>query len=362
MRFPPRDRARAALILLLWLLIVPSMVPSIAAADTMDRARLAPLAGSERLRMFTLGQAMAPGASRAASRGAAGAMRGALERAGFYHEGGPAVIERSLRASPVLAWEDNINGGYYHDSYDLFGLSFDVSPAHVAQSGLVAGGRVDGAMRLSWGEGRVIDLSAGVEAAWSPRHDIGRASASLQACARNHVTGWTFADLCASASGGRRALSSGHSVAVSAGLAHLFAAGESAHQLSLELEQRQSDGGAQTGLTLGWSAVWNRAVTQLSVGFATPIEGASATRLRVSARAGWMWQDRPVSVSLWHLESSGGMLLGVPREDRLTGIGLSVQARPGMSVEVSHQVNRSTLALFDEARTGVSLRLDLGRR
>jgi len=33
-----------------------------------------------------------------------------------------------------------------------------------------------------------------------------------------------------------------------------------------------------------------------------------------------------------------------------------------MSIEVTHQVTRSTIALFDEDRTGLSVRFRLGRR
>ncbi|MFN4100577.1 MAG: hypothetical protein ACK4GT_12445 [Pararhodobacter sp.] len=350
MRWRPIKAALAAILLL---------CPAVAQADALARARIAALSGSERLQLFTLGQAMD---TRRAPVAVTRAMRQALTRSGFYHEGPPALIDRHFGVSPVLAWDDNINGGYFSDTYDLFGLPFTVSPDNVARAGIVAGGRLDGSLRYALAEGRTIDLSAGAELAWSPRHEIGRGSARLEGCSRNHLSGWTFADFCASASGLRRELSSSHSVAVSAGLSRLFASADAAHELSVELEERRVSEGTQTGLALGWGAVWNRAVTQVSVGVATPIPGASATRLRVSARAGWLWQERPVSVSLWHLQSGGGMLLGVAREDRLTGIGLSVQARPGMNVELTHQVTTSTIALFSEARTGLSVRFQLGRR
>lgn len=330
-----------------------------AQADAMDRARLSSLSGSERLRMFTLGQAMDTGRAPLSVRNA---MRQALTQTGFYHQGAPALVNRSLRASPVLAWDDNINGGYFNETYTLFGLPFVVSPNNVARAGLVLGGRLDGSLRLAWAEGRTLDLSASAEAAWSPVHDMGRSTAHVQACARNHIARWTFADVCATASGGRRALSSGHSVAVSAGLSRVYGGASSAHEISVELEQRRLSPGDQTGLTLGWGAVWNRAVTQVSVGIATPIPGASATRLRLTARVGWMWDNRPVNVSLWHLQSGGGMLLGVPRADRQTGVGISLQARSNLSVDLTHQVTQSTIALFDEARTGLSLRFQPARR
>lgn len=349
----PITRALGALLIAGLCLAAPR-----AGADALDRARLAPLVGSERLRLFTLARVID---TRRPPPAVLQAMRRALQDSGFYHRGAPEIVAREARVSPVLGWDDNINGGYVRDRLDLGGLIFDADPANRARPGLVLGARLDASVRLAWGEGRVIDLRLGAEAAWSPRHDIGRAFAGVEACARNHLAGWTFADFCAETSGSHRALSDSVSGGVSASLVRLFSTGAAAHQLSVAVEHRHTREGAQDGLTLGWSAVWNRAVTEFTLGTATPIPGETATRVRFGARAGWLWHDRPVSVSLWHVQASGGMLLGMARADRVTGIGLSVQARPGVSVELTHQVTQSTIALFDDHRTGLSVRFQLGR-
>ena len=349
----PINKALALLLFLALALIAPR-----AGADALDRARLAPLASSERLRLFTLARAVD---TRRAPPAVTQALRRALHETGFYHQGGPAIIDRDARLSPVLAWDENINGGYFHDHLDLGGLIFDADPANRARPGLVMGVRLDASARLAWGEGRVLDLRAGAEIAWSPRYDIGRAYAGVEACSRNHLTGWVFADFCASASGSHRALADGRSTGVSASLMRLFSTAGATHEVSVELDRRHLSEGAQSGLTLGWSSVWNRAVTEFTLGTGTPIAGATATRFRVGARVGWVWHGRPVSLSAWHMRASGGMLLGMDRADRVTGIGFSVQARPGVSVEVTHQVTRSTIALFSESRTGLSVRFQLDR-
>ena len=351
--------ARKALALLTMLCIGLTALPPRALADAFDRARLAPLASSERLRLFTLARAQD---TRRAPPAYTNALRRALRDTGFYHEGGAELMDRSLRFSPVLTWDENINGGYFNDRLDLGGLILVADPANLARAGALVGGRVDATARLSWDEGRVIDLRASAELAWSPEHDIGRASAGVEACGRNHVTGWTFVDLCASASASQRALSEGSAAGISAALVHLVSTAEAAHQFSLELDRRALDAGFQTGLTLGWSAVWNRAVTEVTLGAGTPIPDATATRGRVSARVGFLWHERAVSLSAWHVQASGGRLLGMDRADRVTGLGVSIEARRGMSIEVTHQVTRSTIALFDEDRTGLSVRFRLGRR
>lgn len=345
--------------LTLLLVLLLTLAAPRAGADALDRARMASLASSERLRLFTLARAVD---TRRAPPPVTQALRRALHETGFYHQGAPALIARDARLSPVLAWDENINGGYFHDQLNLGGLIFDADPANRARPGLVIGVRLDASARLAWGEGRVLDLRAGSEIAWSPRHDIGRAFAGVEACARNHLSGWVFADFCASASGTHRALSDGYSSGVSAALVRMFSTTGGTHEVAVELDRRFLSEGAQTGLTLGWSSVWDRAVTEFTLGTATPIAGATATRFRVGARVGWVWHDRPVSVSVWHTQASGGMLLGMDRADTVTGIGLSVQARPGLSVDLTHQVTHSTIALFDEARTGLSVRFRLDRR
>lgn len=349
------DRLWPALVAVLLVALLGS-APAL--ADAMDRARMAPLASSERLRLFTYGRALqTPHPPQAITT----AMRRTMERTGFYHQdGGISLLGSSLRFSPVVAWDDNINGGYFNDTLDLFGLQFLVSPDNLARAGFVFGGRVDGSIRLAYAEGRYLDLSAHTEAAWSPRHEIGRANAALTACARNHVTGWTFADVCVTAGGGWRELSSTSSTAVSASVAQLFAAGAGTHEVSVEVERSQLSAGDQNSITLGWASIWNRATTDISLTLGEAIPNASATRARLTARTSWIWHNRPVTLSAWHMRSSGGMLLGMPREDRLTGLGVSVQARPGMSVDLMHQVTRSTISLFDESRTGLTVRFQLG--
>ncbi len=353
-RFAPRH-LWTGLVLALLLMLTAAQ----ASADAFSRARLAPLIGSERLRLFTYGQALN---TRTAPPALTRAMRQGLERSGFYHEGAPALIARDLRFTPVLAWDENINGGYFNDTFNLYGLSFQVDPANLARAGLVLGGRLGGEARLAWGPGRLLDFSASAEVGWSPRHDIGRGNAQLSACARNHLTGWTFADVCATAQAGRRSLSSSHSTAVSASLAHLFATGAAYHEVTVELERLHLAEGGQNTVSLGWNAVWNRATTGLSLTLGEPIPGQNATRARVSAQASWLWGSRPVTLSAWHMQASGGMLMGLPRQDRLTGIGLTLQPRPGLSVELMHQVTTSSIDLFAEARTGLSVRFQFDPR
>lgn len=344
----------------LLVLLLTLAMPAAGHADAVMRVGMAGLAGSERLRQFTLGQALLQHPGHPAIRRA---METSLRQNGFYHTGsGPTVLSRSGQIDPVLAWDGNINGGFLADRFSLYGLSFDVDPARRALPGMVTGARASGQMRLAYGEGRFLDLRGSLEGAYSPRHGIGRGQAGFEACARNHLHGWTFADACVTASHSYRSLGSSTTGTLTLALARLHAARASEHELTAGVSRTFLQGHTQDSLSLGWNAVWNRAVTGLDLTLAAPIPGETALRQRIQGSVGWMWQGRTMRVGVWHQRSEGGMLMGMARIDRVSGISLSVQARPNLTIEVMHQMTRSSIGLFDENRTGVNLRFDLRRR
>lgn len=351
MRF--RDGTRAALAVLLIALAAPLH------ADPAARARMAGLAPSERLQAFALAQGLR---HNIAAPGLGSALRRALTGLAFYHDGPrPAVVSRSLRVTPVLAWDANINGGYINDRFTLGGLVFAIDPASQARSGLVAGAEAGGTLRLAHGNGRYLELQAGAEALWSPRHEIGRAAAGASACLRNHVRGWTFADLCASASRSWRALSNSSAASAGTRITTLFAGGPALHELSAQLSRLHQPEGGQNALTLGWGAVWNRAASEVSVTRLSSIEGLTVPRHRASVAITWLVAGRPMAARLAWQEAGGGMLLGSAREDTTTTASLTVHTRGDTSLELVHQVNRSTHDLFSDRRTGLTIRTRLRR-
>lgn len=344
----------------LFLSLLGFALPVMGHADALARASLAGLSGSERLRQFSIGQALLqhrddPRIVRA--------MQASLQQSGFYFSGSrPSVLSRSVQIDPVLAYDANINGGFLNDRFDIFGLTFDVDPTRRARPGVVGGARASGQMRLAYAEGRYLDLRGSIEAVYSPRHRIGRGQAGFEACARNHLQGWTFADLCVTAARSLRRLSTSTTGGVSLSFARLHAASASEHEFTTGVTRSFLGGSAQNSVSVGWNAVWNRAVTRLELTLAAPIAGETAMRQRIHGSVGWQWQGRAVRMGVWHQRADGGMLLGIARTDRVSGISLSAQARPNLTVEVMHQVTQSSVSLFDENRIGVNLRVDLARR
>jgi hypothetical protein len=344
----------------LLLLFLAVAVPTAGYPDTLMRASNAGMTGSERLRQFSLGQAMLTHMNEPQ---VAQAMKHSLRENGFYYTGsGPVVLSRSARVDPVLAYDANINGGFLNDSFDIYGLTFEVEPARRALPGIVGGAVASGQMRLAYAEGRYLDLRGAAEAAYSPKHHIGRGQAGFEACARNHLQGWSFADLCVTGAQSWRSLSTSTTGSVSLSFAQLHAGGDSEHEFTAGITQSYLGSSTQDAVSMGWNAVWNRAVTGLELTLAAPIDGETAMRQRIQGSVGWQWQDRAFRMGVWHQRADGGMLLGIARTDQISGISLSAQVQQNLTGEVMHQVTQSSVNLFDENRTGVNLRINLRRR
>ncbi|MGV8989600.1 MAG: hypothetical protein ACOH2H_25630 [Cypionkella sp.] len=325
-------------------------------ADEASRTQIADIAGSERLRLFAYGKLLE---TRTAPRVAVVRMKQDMIRQGFYFDPGTSpLIARDAWIAPVLSYDGNINGGVLQDSFVFNGQVFDAAPDFRAKAGVVAGLAAGGAVRLAWANGRYVEARVQGQAVWSPEYQIGRSNAELGLCSRNHLTGWTFLDLCRTVSAISRELGSSTSQATELSLSQLFAAGGGYHDLTADLSQSHYDIGEQPALTLSWNAVWDRAATNLSLTVAAPINDETALRQRVEAGVKWLWRGRSVGVDLWHQEADGGTFLLTPRADTATGIGLSYEIRPGVTTQIGYMVNRSTVDFFQYDQLSVNIRFD----
>ena len=329
---------------------------SAAHADAMDRARIAAMAGSERMQMFAFGKWLDTGE---APRSAVLQMKQAMISEGFYYEPGTRrLIATEAWIAPVLSYDGNINGGVLQDSFILNGFVFEADPAFRAKAGVVLGFSGGGVARLALANGRYVEMRARGEAVWSPEHQIGRHSGELALCSRNHLAGWSFADLCQSVSATERELGASVSQETALSVTRLFQTAAAYHEISAELARSIYDTGDQPSVTLSWAAIWDHAATRLSLTRAAAIRGETALDYRIAADVQWLWQGRAIGLGLWHQRAAGGSFLGTPREDRATGLSLSYQFRPGMTAQIGYSVNQSSVDFFDYAQASVNMRFD----
>ncbi|MGO4854144.1 hypothetical protein [Phaeovulum sp. W22_SRMD_FR3] len=331
----------------------------IAQADPAARAEMAARAGSERLRLFSLGKLLDTGA---APRGAVVQMKQDLMRQGYYTDapqGG--LIAAQGWANGLFGYDGNINGGSLHDRFNFGGLVFETDPAYRAKAGVVVGLTAGGLARYAWDNGRYLEARAEAALAWSPQHQIAHSSIDYSLCTRNHLTGWQFFDLCQSGTAEERDLGSRHSAQTSAALSQIFATATANHEIGAALASARGESGRQTSLTLSWAAVWDRSVTRLSLTKAAPIDDEIALNYRVNAGVQWLWHQRLIGVTLWHQRAAGGRFLGMPRADRAQGIDLSYEVNPLLTVQLGAMRNRSTASFFSYDDVSLSVHYDAKR-
>ena len=336
-----------------WLLLLLS---SSALADESSRARIAQAAGSERLQIFSYGKLLQTGT---APGSVVEAMRQDMIRQGFYFDPGTTpLVAADAWVAPILSYDGNINGGVLQDSFTYGGQVFEAGQEFRAKAGVVMGASAGGLLRLAWENGRYVEASARGEAVWAPQFGIGRSNTELALCSRNHLTGWTFLDLCNTISGVRRELGSSSSNATDLALSQIFDAGGAYHEVTADLSDTRFNAGNQPALTLSWNAIWNGAATKFSVTAGAPFANQMALRRRISTEVSWLLQDRMVSVDLWHQDADGGAFLGASRADVADGVGLSYEFRPRLTAQIGYTVNHSNVDFFRYEQLSLNVRFD----
>lgn len=327
-----------------------------ASADPSDLAGVSGLAWSDAIRLRALGAAASenqldPNLTRALQR--------ELELQGYYsppHRITP--IARQFWAMPLLAWDGNINGGLMKDRFDFNGLTFEADPTYRAKAGLVLGGGLGGMTRLAWDEGRWIDLQAQAEIGYSPKHHIARQDLWLQACSRNHLTGWSFLDLCASGNRSFRELGNDQGHRLEAEFRQVATSTNALHEFGIKLARVDSRSRDQNRIGFSVESLWDNSATRIAVTWGEEIPDATVLRQRIDLGIKSNLFDRNVGMDLWGQMADGSAFLGRFREDKTWGIGFSADLRPGIDLRLGYSDSRSTAAIADYQQLTLDLRFD----
>lgn len=335
-------------------LILPAALP--VRADISDRLRLSEAAAPERLRLRVHAEALAAGTLPA--RGVA-RMRRDMERQGFYFDGGPpALVASDLGLAPVLSWDGNVNGGVLQDRFVAGGLVFEAVPEARAVGAVVAGVQGFARARIAYDSGRLIELRGGAERGYAPAADLGRADAQVAICGQTHLTGWTFLDLCATQARYWRDLAQGEARQLSVEAVQVLATGDNAHQLGLRLMRVTGGAAPQTRAALSVDTLWPSLASRAALTFGESAPGSTLLRYRLEGGVSWLMLDRVFSLDLSRQVQEGGAFLGEPRRDRIHGVTLGAELRPGAELRLGLVDSRSTAAIADYRQVTLDLRLD----
>lgn len=269
----------------------------------------------------------------------------------------PGLIRTNLGLTPILTYDDNINGGNRNSSF-LLGdsLRFTVDPNAVAKEGLVLGAGLSAGLRYGYGRGRYLDARSSVSAVYSPEHDLEKYSTFLEFCSRNQVQGWTFVDGCISTQTLDTDLGYSRENEASLSAVQLFTAGGFDHQVTGTLGRNFTDEFGQT--TLGAEITTSLgAPGAISVGFefGEEVTDRHVLRERFSVSYATRIGDRPVGLSFSATNQRGSAFLGDVREDVTTVFGASTRLTDQISVNARYTHNSSTVDFFEYDSFGVGV-------
>ena len=333
---------------------VVTAATSVTAQDSIPILRSSMASGSERLALYSYTQYLKSNQSISALN----AVNDQMQRLAFPILNGlpqTGVISQQGTVAPVLSYDDNINGGNQNASFELGGFTFEGSPETIAKEGIVVGAEVGGTLRYAYGRGRFLDVSGGLSAIYSPKHDLSKYAASLNVCSKNHIQGWTYVDFCARANGQSMSLSESVSYTASTAVTQLFSFAGYDHEATATLEQSyfedydQAQFGSALTTSLG-------TLGSVAVGFEVGEDVDDTLHLnnRFYATYNTSAFQRPVSFQIERGLYDGGTFFGQDRVDETFTLGLRTRVSKQITVGITARKNDSSVDFYDYQTIGFS--------
>ncbi|MWB78758.1 hypothetical protein GLS40_12025 [Pseudooceanicola sp. 216_PA32_1] len=317
----------------------------------------AQLVASERLRAYTLARGLTHG------QGAFGAVRelkSLLQRQGHYLEPGhPALIYRDQALYPQIAHVPNMNGGFENRELELGGLLFRLRDDYAARGGVALGLTYAGQARLGWSPGRYVEARLQLGALHAPGPDLTRTDARVEICARNHIAGWTFADLCASQDRLWQELGEGRRNGLELGLHHLFETPGRFHEFSAYFGRTGEDFPDRSHIAFGLDTAWSRTATRISLRVQEPGPRQFGSDLTLAGDIRWLAGRRVVGLGLQASQSPESGFFGVRRQDIGFGVTGLVELRDNVVLTAGYAHIESTIDFFDSQSLQVNISFDL---
>ena len=259
------------------------------------------------------------------------------------------IIRRQINLSPVVAYDDNINGGNRNSSFTLGDtLTFTVDEDARAKEGVVLGAAINANMRYGYGRGDYLDAAGSFSAVHAPTEDLEKYNYGFSLCSRNHIQGWTFLDGCATTQSQIVDLGTAREDAVRLTATQLLQAGGYDHALSATFGHVWFTNFEQntyaSSLTTSLGKLGSASIT-LDLGDA--VDGAHAQRERLTLNYVTSIADRTFSFSASQANARGSMFLGDLREDVTTTFGVRTDLTDQISVNIRLTDNASTVDFFE---------------
>ncbi|RWR05092.1 hypothetical protein [Paenirhodobacter populi] len=321
-----------------------------ASADIWGALRLA---GSESLMTYALSQ---PGLPRDALR----ARNRMLEDAGFIgFRGKPSRTWFS--ASPVIAWDNNLNGGFAGTSLVAGGLMFEVDKRYARKSGALFGGQINAGLSMPLANGIAWTNRIYAMAGWAPGHELFKTRAYADSCVKRMLNISTYVTGCADFSYSKYELGETGTHGFRLGVIEDFIALSGAHEVTVTYRHGFYGGSsdyeqdaASVRLTSAWSSGF---ATFVGAQAGSEVDGYIALRERIEGGVSFFAWERPVSLSVSAQSNRGGLFLGEKRRDDVYSVAVIIGLTDKVTASIAVSETRSNADFFSD--TGINVDFSL---
>ena len=250
---------------------------------------------------------------------------------------------------PILSYSNNINGGNSPEPLVLGNLSFDGEKELYRKEGILVGLGAGFGGRYIYREGRYINYGINTSYAHSPKHGIGIATTSANACSVNHIKNWWYLDACANTSRTRKDITDDTNSNISLISSKVYSSGENTYnEASFGVNRYFAEAYTQNQFVLGYDTIHQNGVhSAIGVTFGEAVENQLATKFSLRAKIITQLANKPLTVSASYTNADGEMLLGFERSEESYSIGASYPLWGSLKASVGYRTSDSTIDYFD---------------
>lgn len=334
------------------LLGLATFAPQAAAAGSNPMLDSIRLSGSEHMMVHYLGGANMPPMAKVARAQLLRRMALTGKRFSFG--------EKDYKFSPLLTFDDNINGGFANDTLVISGLPLRIDSEYKAVGGLLVGGGVSGLARMNLGTGLAATVRGGASVAYAIESDLIKAGAGGSACIEKMIDGSTFAHGCLDAAYQHVELGDTKQLSARIGVDKVVSSSFGIHEFSAELQSARINGATdytQNSATFSVNSALAHQPMALraSLQIGEKVEGVLSMREKLSLGASFLVAERPTAVSVSVQNNRGGQFLGDSLSTRATSLSVMHQLSKKLTVGARVTRTTSSASFFEDTSYGMNV-------
>jgi hypothetical protein len=271
----------------------------------------------------------------------------------------PYRAAATLRFSPLLGFDRNVNNGFVGDVISISGIPYRVEEASKAVRAVAIGAAVSGAISFGVAQGTTLTFSGrgAYERAVGKRFEVFNSTAAVNL--GYTAQDWTYANAGFLVNEERRDLGDESIKVASWTIGRIFGEAHShLHDLSGTFVRAEENATWQSRLRVDWTGTFaDYGVFKVGLEGGEEIEGTLLPRVTVTAAYSNLIFGKPTTISAVYTHKTGGLIFGETREDHTYRVSLDRKINERFSISVSAERKDSSLDSFDDSYIDIGFQI-----